>query len=221
MPEAKSMRSGGRVTVWRRVGLRRPYLRKPALRHEQETEEGELRGRGRQEQVLRRPEQGEEGDAEEPADQEPDREARDDAWEELLHLAHVEQPARLPADEHEPDLERDREGHEEHSRHPRAVRHENHPRDGVEGREAAERRRRDANEAGAACGTGDERRRAAADHRDRDVRRGQPLGAVHVQEDRVRRHEQEGERHSKGESLPGEEGDDAARRRVAHRVRSA
>ena len=32
---------------------------------------------------------------------------------------------------------------------------------------------------------------------------------------------QEGERHAERESLPGEEGDDAARRRVAHRVRSA
>ena len=115
------MRSGGRVTVCaasvcavRTSGNRRSVTsRRP--------EEGEFRSRGRQEQVLRRPEQGEEGDAEEPADQEPDREARDDPWEELLHLAHVEQPARLPADEHEPDLERDRERHEEHRRHPRAA----------------------------------------------------------------------------------------------------
>ena len=102
-----------------------------------------------------------------------------------------------------------------------AVRHEDHPRDGEESREAAERRRRDANEAGPARGTGDERRRAAADHRDRDVCRGQPLRAVRVQEDRVRRNDEERERHSERESLRGEECDDAARRRVAHRVRSA
>ena len=63
------------------VSIDGAYLRKPALRHEQETEEGELCGRGRQEQVLRRPEQGEERDAEEPADQEPDREARHDPRE--------------------------------------------------------------------------------------------------------------------------------------------
>ena len=62
------------------------------------------------------------GIAEQAADEEPHREAGHDAWEQLLHLAHVEQPARLPADEHEPELERDREEDEEDRRHPDAAR---------------------------------------------------------------------------------------------------
>ena len=139
--------------------------------------------------MLRRPEQGEQRDAEQPADQEPDGEVRHDAREALLHLPHVEQPACLPADEHESDLERNREGNEEHCRHPDATGDEDRPRDGVENCEAAECRRRDTNETGATRCPGDERGRAAADHRDRDVRRGQPLGAVRVQEDRVRRND--------------------------------
>ena len=53
-----------------------------------------------------------------PPTRNPTAKPDDDPWEALLHLPHVEQPARLSADEHEPDLERDREEHEEHRRHP-------------------------------------------------------------------------------------------------------
>ena len=53
---------------------------------------------------------------------------------------------------------------------------------------------------------------AAADDRDRDVRRRQPLRAVRVEEQRVGGNQQQRERHAERERLRGQQADDAARR---------
>ena len=63
--------------------------------------------------MLGRSQQGEERDREEAAEQEPDREPAHDPRKSLLHLPYVEEPAGLSADEHEAQLERDREQHQE------------------------------------------------------------------------------------------------------------
>jgi hypothetical protein len=94
---------------------------------QQESKERELcRGR-REEQVLGRSEQRQQWDRDDAADEEAHREPRHDPWKQLLHLAHVEQPAGLPADEHEADLERDRERDEEDPRHPVTAGDEDRP----------------------------------------------------------------------------------------------
>ena len=107
--------------------------------------------------MLRRPEQSEQRNPEEAADQEAHRESRHDAGEELLHLPHIEQSTRLPADEHEADLECDREEDEEECRNPDAAGDEDQPRCSVERRQGAENGRRDANESRAARRSSDER----------------------------------------------------------------
>ena len=84
----------------------------------QESKERELRRGRREEQVLGRSEQRQQWDLDGAADEEAHREPRHDPWKELLHLAHVEQPAGLPADEDEADLDGDREHDEESPRHP-------------------------------------------------------------------------------------------------------
>ena len=95
-------------------------------------------GRG-EHQLLGRAEQREERDPQQAAEEEPDREPRHDAREALLHLPHVEEPARLATDEHEAKLERDRKRDEQHRRDPDATGDEDHPRRGVHGGERAER----------------------------------------------------------------------------------
>ena len=162
------------------------------------------------------PEQGEERDAEEAAEEEPDRESAHDPREPLLHLPHVQESAGLAADEHEPHLERDREQHEEDRRHPDSAGDEDQPGRGVEDGDAEEAHRRDANESRPAGRPGDERGRAGAEDGDGDVGRGQPLRSVRVQEDRVRRDDDEREHDAEGERLRRQQGDDAALGRVAH-----
>ena len=83
---------------------------------------------------------------EEAAEEKPDREPAHDPRKPLLHLPHVEEPAGLAADEHEPHLERDREQHEEDRRHPDAAGHEDQPGREVEDGDAEEAHRRDANQ---------------------------------------------------------------------------
>ena len=132
--------------LWRALRTGRPRLGEASLGCEQEADERELRDRRGEQQVLGRPEQGEQRDAKEAAEQESHGEAGHDARKPLLEHAHVEEPSCLSADEHEPHLERDREQDEEERRNPGTARHEDRPGRGVEDGEGDEARRRDPNE---------------------------------------------------------------------------
>ena len=99
---------------------RLPDLREPPLGHDQQPQERDLGEGGGDQHVLRRPQQREKRDAQEAAQEEPNREAGDDPREAFFHLAHVKQPAGLPADEDEADLESDREEDEQDGGHPDA-----------------------------------------------------------------------------------------------------
>ena len=128
--EQCSCRRPGRFL--RGLGRSRADFRKPPLRLEQEAEERELCSRRAEQQVLGRSQQGEERDSEEAAEEKPDREPAHDPRKSLLHLPHVQEPARLSADEHESHLERDREQHQEDRRDPDSAGHEDQPGRGVE-----------------------------------------------------------------------------------------
>ena len=217
--EQCSRRRSGRAL--RGLGRSRADFRKPPLRLEQEAEKRELCDRRTEQQVLGRAQQGQEGESEEAAEEEPDREPAHDPWKSLLHLPHVQEPARLSADEHEPQLERDREQHQQACRHPDSAGHEDQPRRGVEDGDAEEARRGDANQPRAPRRPGDQRGRSGPEDGDGDVGRRQPLRSVRVEEERVRRDDDEREHHAERERLSRQQGDDAALGCVAHDAWSA
>ena len=155
-----------------RSGRCRADFREPALRLEQEAEERELCDGRAEQQILGRSQQGEERDTEEAAEQEPDRESAHDPRKALLHLPHIQEPARLSADEHEADLERDREQDQEARRDPDPAGEENQPGRDVEDGEGREAHRGDAAKSRSARRPGYEDGRAGAEDGDSDVGRG-------------------------------------------------
>ena len=125
-----------------RGGLRGSYLRKAVFGEEEEGEERDCAAVVARNRFWVDPSSARNGIPTAP-EQEPHREPRHDAWEQLFHLAHVEQPACLPADEDEPDLEGDREQNEESPRHPRTPRDEDRPGRAEQRRESAQTHRCD------------------------------------------------------------------------------
>ena len=79
------------------------------------------------------------------------------------------------------------------------------PGRGVEDGEGGEAHRRDANESGPAGRPRDERGGGRAEDGDSDVGRGEPLRSVRVEEERVRRDDDEREHHAERERLRGQQ----------------
>ena len=91
------------------------------LRRQHEPGERRLGDRRREQQLLRPTGHGDQPATEQAPGDGPDREAGHDPREAALDPGDVEEPAGLPADEHEAELDQDREQHEQRHGHPRAV----------------------------------------------------------------------------------------------------
>ena len=143
------------------------------------------------------------GDA---SQREADRESRSDAGEVRLHLAYVEQAARLAAYQREADRDRQREQHEQGERDPHAVpRGEHQPARRDHHQVDPEHACRHGREGDPALCPGERRGDGDPDGRDRevDVRKG--AGAVLVEEERAHRYDEEGHQQAQPHRLPPEQ----------------
>ena len=133
-----------------------------------------------------RPSQVTSSRTEQAADDRPDREARHDPREAGLDPGDVEEPARLPADEHEAELDQDREEHQQRHRHPGGVAARgDEPGDTEPNRGRTEHGQGDAHEVEALRRAGDGAGHDDPGRPDGDVRGREPGRAVRVEEHRV------------------------------------